>query len=330
VGFYIIRRLLLIIPTVIISSFIVFLIIRLTPGDIIDVMAHELRTSGEITVALNRAVIAHSLGLDVPLFVQYGRWMGFLPGMNGSFSGIFEGNFGISLWSHNPVINEIAIRWPVTVELGILSLIVTNLISLPIGIYSALRQDTWGDYISRSFAILAMSIPSFWLATMVIVFPSIWWGYTPSMMLIPFSVDPIGNLKMFIVPAIVMGMGAAGMTMRITRTMMLEVLRQDYIRTAWAKGLSERVVILRHALRNAFIPIITLIGGQVPVIVGGAVIIEQIFQLPGMGRLILDSTENRDYPEVMGLMLLVGFIMVLNNLIIDLVYASLDPRIHYQ
>ena len=217
-----------------------------------------------------------------------------------------------------------------TVELGLMAIIIGQLIALPIGIYSALRQDTWGDYIGRSLAILAISIPGFWLATKVIVIPSIWWGYMPSIYIIPFTEDPIGNLKMFIVPALLLGMSMSGATMRMTRTMMLEVLRQDYIRTAWAKGLRERVVTLRHALKNALIPVVTIVGLQVPIIIGGSVIIEQIFNLPGMGRLIVDAVIERDEPVVGGMILLFSVGLVLINLMVDLTYAYLDPRVHYK
>ena len=196
--------------------------------------------------------------------------------------------------------------------------------------FSALRQDTWGDYIARSFAIFCIAIPGFWLGTMMIVFPSIWWGWSPPIILIPFVEDPLGNLKMFLLPAIVLGMAMSGMTMRLTRTMMLEVLRQDYIRTAWAKGLKEGVVVTRHALKNALIPVITLIGIQLPVMVGGSVIIEQIFSLPGMGRLVLDAILARDYTIVSGVMLVLAEVVVLTNLLVDVVYGYLDPRIHYK
>ncbi|GAH64511.1 unnamed protein product, partial [marine sediment metagenome] len=218
------------------------------------------------------------------------------------------------MWTKVPVLELLGQKWPVTFELGLMALIIAQLIALPVGVYSALRQDTWGDYIARSFAILAIAVPGFWLGTMIIVFPSIWWGYMPPIMLIRFTEDPIGNLGMFIVPAIVLGMSRSGMTMRMTRTMMLEVLRQDYIRTAWAKGLKERVVILRHALKNALIPIVTLIGMQVPVLIGGTVIIEQIFCLPGLGRLIINAAMDRDYTIVSGIMLVVGAVIVLANL----------------
>ena len=328
---YIIRRLLLLIPTVFLASFIIFLMVRFIPGDMIDLMLAQVAQSGGMGVGeIDRPALEEAMGLDQPILIQYGRWVGVWPQDDGSFSGIFQGNLGNSLWEKIPVTTKIAARWPVTLELGILALIVAQLIALPIGIFSALRQDTWGDYIGRSFAILCIAVPSFWLGTMVIVFPSIWWGYSPPIAPIPFIEDPIGNLKMFIIPAIVLGMGMAGMTMRMTRTMMLEVLRQDYIRTAWAKGLRERVVIARHALKNALIPVVTIIGFQVPIMVGGTVIIEQIFNLPGMGRLIINATMIRDYTIVSGVMLVFGFGMVLINLMVDLTYAYLDPRVHYK
>ena len=319
---YIIRRLLLMIPTVFIVSLIVFFMIRFIPGTIVDAMvAQQQMIGGGVTVSVDRAVIEQALGLDQPILIQYGRWIGNI---------VMHGDLGNSLWRGIPVTEEIAARWPVTFELGLLALIIAQLIALPVGVYSALRQDTWGDYIARSFAILCIAVPSFWLGTMVIVFPSIWWGYSTPIMLIRFTDDPIGNLKMFIIPAIVLGMVMSGGTMRMTRTMMLEVLRQDYIRTAWAKGLRERVVIIRHALRNALIPVITIIGIYMPVMIGGAVIIEQIFCLPGMGRLLINATLMRDYTVVSGVMLFFAVGMVLINLMVDLTYGFLDPRVHYK
>ena len=328
---YIIRRLLLMIPTLFIVSLIVFFMIRLIPGTIVDAMiAEQMRGGVGVMGEADREALEHALGLDMPILTQYGRWVGVLPGADGSFSGIFQGDLGNSLWKGIPVTEEIAVRWPVTLELGFLALIVAQLIALPIGIFSALRQDTWGDYIGRSFAILCIAVPGFWIGTMIIVFPSMWWGYMPPIILIRFTEDPIGNLKMFIVPAIVLGMAMSGMTMRMTRTMMLEVLRQDYIRTAWAKGLRERVVVIRHALKNALIPIVTIVGFQLPVLMGGTVIIEQIFNLPGMGRLLIDATMQRDYTVVSGIMLIFAVGMVLINLMIDLTYGFLDPRVRYK
>ena len=326
---YIIRRVLLMIPTVFIVSLIIFSLIRLIPGDVVNMMVESRGPTGSGKGA-DRAAVERALGLDVSIPVQYGRWMGFLPGEDGSFSGILQGDFGDSLWTNVSVSELILEKWPVTFELGLLAIIIAQLIALPIGIFSALRQDTWGDYIARSFAIFCIAVPGFWLGTMVIVFPSIWWSWSPPIFLIPFTEDPIGNLGMFIIPALILGMLMSGTTMRMTRTMMLEVLRQDYIRTAWAKGLRERVVIIRHALKNALIPVITIIGFQVGIMIGGAVIIEQIFCLPGIGRLLIDATLGRDYPVVSGIMLILGFGMVLINLMVDLTYAYLDPRVHYK
>ena len=314
---YIIRRVLLMIPTVFIVSLIVFFIIRSIPGSVVDIMLSQFEFSSK----MDRQAIEHALGYDVPVIIQYVHWMGRL---------VLHGDLGTSLWTKTLIVNDIIGRWPVTFELGGLGIIVSQIIAIPVGIYSAIRQDTIGDYIARSFAILCIAIPSFWLATLVIVFPSIWWHYMPSITLIPFNVDPIGNLKMFIIPAIIVGMSMSGQTMRMTRTMMLEVLRQDYIRTAWAKGLKERVVIVRHALKNAMIPVVTIIGGQIPILVGGSVIIENIFQLPGMGQMLIKSTEQRDYAVVSAVLLLFAIVMVGVNLLVDLTYAFIDPRIHYE
>ena len=326
---YIIKRLLLMIPTVLVVSIIVFFMMRLMSGDILDIMIAEWRISGQGGPVL-KAALEQRMGLEAPLITQYGRWLGFWPQADGGFSGIFQGDFGNSLWKATPVIDSMLERLPVTFELGLMGIIIAQLIALPVGIYSALRQDTWGDYIARSFAILAIAVPGFWVATLVIVFPSIWWGYMPSIFLIPFTEDPIGNLKMFIVPALVLGMGMSGLTMRMTRTMMLEVLRQDYIRTAWGKGLRERVVVLRHALKNALIPVVTIIGHQTPILIGGTVIIEEIFCLPGMGRLLIDASSHRDYPIVSAVVFIIGIIVVLANLTVDLTYGLLDPRVRYK
>jgi len=323
---YVIRRLALIIPTVIIASIIVFIMIRILPGDVVDRLLME-DPGGEMVD--RRAMIA-SMGLDAPLIVQYGRFLGLAPDMDGNFAGILQGNLGTSWWRGMEVSDLIADAWPVTIELSLLAITISQLWALPIGIYSAIRQDTWGDYVGRSIAILCMSVPAFWVATLVIVFPSIWWGYMPEIFYIRLLDDPTGNFKMMIVPALIMGLQMSGLAMRMSRTMMLEVLRQDYIRTAWAKGLRERTIILRHALKNALIPVITIIGIQVPVLIGGTVIIEQIFCLPGMGRLLISAVNNRDYPLISGILLVFAAVLVIANLVVDLMYAFLDPRIQYK
>jgi peptide/nickel transport system permease protein len=322
---YIIRRLLLMIPTLFVVTVLIFFLVRLIPGDIIDSM--QLHLTEE---KIDREALERSLGLDVPPVVQYGRWIGVLPGVDGSFSGLLQGNLGNSWLQRTSVVELVALKWPVTLQLGLMGLIIAQLIALPIGIFSAIRQDTVGDYLGRSLGILCIAVPSFWLGTLVLVYPSIWWGYMPPIMLIHFFKDPIGNLRMFIAPALVLGMSLAGVTMRMTRTMMLEVLRQDYIRTAWSKGLREKVVILRHTLRNALIPVVSTVGLQVPVLVGGTVIIEQIFSLPGMGRLLINATTGRDNPLVSGVIFIFASALMVINLMVDLTYGLLNPRIHYK
>jgi peptide/nickel transport system permease protein len=325
---YLIRRSLLIIPTLILITVIVFLLVRFVPGSVIDVIEAEMaQMSG--TGVVDRAEVERTLGLDVPIYVQYGRWMGFLPYPEKGFSGVLQGKLGTSIRSDKPVTEEILHRLPVTLELGILAILIGAFVSLPIGVFSAIRQDTLGDYLGRTIAILGISLPAFWVGTIVMLYPALWWGWSPPMKLISFTENPIGNLGMFIIPAMIMGLFLSGASMRMTRTMMLEVLRQDYIRTAWAKGLSERVVIMRHALKNALIPVITIIGLQLPLMIGGAVIVEQIFSLPGVGRLMLSAINQRDYPVVSGLNLFVASFVLIINLAVDLTYGFLDPRIRY-
>ena len=323
---YIIRRLLLTIPTVFVITLIIFFGMRLIPGDLIDVMLSE---KGTFIGEVGRADIEKELGLDVPIFIQYGRWIGVVPNADGRVSGLLQGDLGNSLWMKSPVSYDIAPRWPVTLELGIMGMIISILIALPIGILSAARQNSWGDYLGRSFAVMNMSVPDFWLGTMVVVFPSVWLGWSPPIILVRFAEDPIGNLQMFMIPAIVLGLVFSGILMRLTRTAMLDVLRQEYVRTAWAKGLRERIVIIRHGLKNALIPVVTLIGMRVPILIGGTVIIERIFGLPGLGRLLVDNVTLRDYPIVSAVSLLYAIIIVLSNLVVDLTYGILDPRIRY-
>ena len=330
---YLMRRLLLIIPTLFILSILVFLSVRFIPGDVIDVMVMRMDYLG--TATIDREAMERMLGLDVPAYVQYGRWIGVLPTPDwvtgeSHFKGLLQGSLGQSLMGGaDSIEDQILDRLPVTIELGVMALVIGQLIALPVGIYSAIRQDTAADYVGRSAAIIGMATPNFWLAIMVMIFPAIWWGWAPSMVLIPFTEDPLGNLGMFLIPSLILGTAMSASTMRMTRTMMLEVLRQDYIRTAWAKGLKERVVVMRHAVKNALIPIVTLVGMQLPIVVGGAVIMENIFNLPGLGRLLLDALSARDYPVVSGVNLFFATAVIGVNLMIDLIYPYLDPRVRY-
>ena len=271
------------------------------------------RSTGE---ALER-----KLGLDQPIPVQYARWLGDI---------VLHGSLGQSLLGRFSVNEKIAGRLPVTIQLGVTALVIGLLIALPVGIYSAIRQDTAADYVGRSVAVIGLATPNFWLALIVMLYPALWWGWSPPMRLIRFSDDPLGNLGMFIIPGAILGTAMAAATMRMTRTMMLEVLRQDYVRTAWSKGLKERAVVVRHAVKNAIIPVITLVGLQLPILVGGSVIMENIFNLPGLGRLMLNALEDRDYTVVSGINLLFGSFVVVGNVLIDLTYGFLDPRIRYE
>ena len=203
------------------------------------------------------------------------------------------------------------------------------MIALPVGIYSAIRQDTVADYAGRSIAVIGLATPNFWLGIMVMIYPAIWWGWAPPVELISFTEDPLGNLWGFLIPSLILGTASAAATMRMTRTMMLEVLRKDYIRTAWSKGLKERAVVTRHAVKNALIPVVSLIGLQLPILVGGAVIMENIFNLPGLGRLMVVALVDRDYPVVSGVNLVFATVVIGVNLIIDLLYPFLDPRVRY-
>ncbi|MFC1921573.1 ABC transporter permease [Chloroflexota bacterium] len=328
---YIIRRFLLFIPTVIIATIILFALIRFIPGDVIDLMIAEMieQSDSASTDEELETELRHRIGLDVNIAIQYGRWMGIWPQDSGEFAGVLEGNLGRSFWRNESITTMILERLPITIELGILAIVIAWFVAIPIGIISAIRQDSVFDYGSRSFAIIWVAAPGFWIATMVVVFPAIWWGWTPPVMYIPFSEDPLGNLAQFILPAFIMGMSMSGGIARYGRTMMLEVLRQDYIRTAWAKGLSERTVIVRHALKNALIPIVTILGGEVPMLIAGSVIMEQIFCLPGVGRLVIEALNRRDYPIVSGVNMLMITIVLVTNLFIDILYGFLDPRIRY-
>lgn len=316
-GVYIFRRLLALIPTLFIASIIVFGVVRLVPGDVLDLMLSENAYSSGAPE--DRLELEKALGLDQPLYIQYLRWAG----------NAVQGDLGKSLWRDTPVTTEIGARLDVTLELGILALLIALMVALPIGIYSAVRQESLGDHLGRSFSIIALAVPSFWLGTLVVILPALWWGWSPPNQLVPLFEDPIENLKIFLVPSAILGASLSAVIMRMTRTMMLEVLRQDYIRTAWAKGLRERRVVLRHAVKNAMIPVITLIGVLIPILFGGTVIIEQIFRLPGLGQLLLEAVSTRDYPIITGVFLVTGVVVMLVNLLVDLCYGYLDPKVRH-
>ena len=333
---YILRRLLLIIPTLFLLSILVFLSLRLIPGDVVDVLVGRIEAfqGGVGADEVDREAVERLLGLDVPAYVQYGRWIGVLPTPDwitgeSHFKGLLQGTLGESLLGGFPIEETILPRLPVTIQLGAMAIVIGLLIALPVGIYSAIRQDTAADYVGRSIAIIGMATPNFWLALMVMIFPAIWWGWTPPLVYIPFTEDPLGSLRGLFTPSLILGTAMAANEMRMTRTMMLEVLRQDYIRTARSKGLKDGAVIMRHAVKNALIPVVTLIGMELPMLVGGSVIMENIFNLPGLGRLLLVALNSRDYTVVSGVNLIFATAVVGGNLMIDLIYPYLDPRVRY-
>lgn len=310
---FVVRRVLLAIVTLFVVSVATFFMLRLVPGDIIDLMVSDFG------YAADRDAIAAQLGLDKPIYTQFFEW----------FGGLFVGNLGDSLWTTRPVTHELARRYPVTLELSIIALVVSTAVAIPIGIVTAVRQDTWSDYLLRSVSIGLVAVPILWIGTVVVALPAYYWGWTPPLSYVPFTEDPIGNLSVMIIPGVIVGIPLLGGTIRMTRAMMLEVVRQDYIRTAWAKGLQPRTIWYRHAVRNALIPVLSLIGLQIPFLLGGTVIIEQIFNLPGMGIYLLQSLQQRDYVPAQTIVLVFAAGTVLINLVVDLLYSVLDPRIRY-
>jgi peptide/nickel transport system permease protein len=311
---YVLRRVALAVPTLFLVSIIVFAMMRLMPGDVATRMV-EGHAYAPTLDALRR-----ELGLDRPVYVQYGEWI----------SGIvLRGDFGRSYWTRQPIWDEFVRRFPVTLELAALTILVSTAIGVVVGIVSAVRQDTVSDYVGRILAILALSVPYFGLAVLVVVLPAIYFKWTPVWSYVPLTRDPLENLKIMLVPALVFGVTRAGPIMRIMRSALLDVLRQEYIRTAWAKGLGERTIVLRHALKNALIPVISLIGLQMPLYIGGSVIIEAIFRLPGVGLFFFEALTRLDYPVVQSVNLIIAAMVVGLNLLIDLSYAFLDPRIRY-
>ena len=310
---YILRRLLLLIPTLFLVTLLVFSIIRLLPGNIVVLMLSEQG------YASDRAQLEHMLGLDRPFYEQYLTYIG----------QALQGDLGVSFWTREPVLDEIVQRLPVSIELAVLALVFGLLIALPTGIIAAVRQDSWLDYLFRSLAIGGLAVPGFWLATIIIVAASIWWKWVPPMRFTPLLRDPLANLSQFLIPAMILGLALSASLMRMTRSMMLEVLREDYIRTARAKGVRESAVIVRHVLKNAMIPVVTIMGLQFSALIGGTVIMESIFVLPGMGRFLLDAITWRDYPVIQGINLCLAVGVIGLNLLIDLLYACLDPRICY-
>lgn len=313
VASYIVRRLLLAVPTLIVIMLLVFSILRMLPGDIVKLMVAEQN------YAVDEKALRKTLGLDDPAPIQFLKWSG----------NALRGDFGKSLWTKQSIGKELRDRFPVSAELGLYSVLIGVLIALPVGIISAVKQDTPLDYICRSVSIALISIPGFWLATLLLVFPLIWWGWTPPLTYVRWVENPAEHLYYFFWPALLLGFALSGTTMRLTRNQMLEVLRQDYIRTASAKGLSGRSVVFRHALRNALIPVVTVIGLQIGAVISGTVIFESIFSIPGIGRFYFQAITFRDYPSVQATALFIAITILLTNIFVDVLYGLIDPRIRY-
>jgi len=313
---YILRRLLLAIPVLVLSSLIVFALMRVMPGDALTALMAESGNVGTKELAKLR----QDLGLSRPYYEQYGIWVWQMITLDP----------GYSIFTNEPIAVALKKSVPVTIELAVLALIMGLIIAIPIGVISATRQDTSADYAGRVVAISGLSLPDFWLGTLVITFAAIWFSWIPKLGYVSLWEHPWQNLQQFILPAAVLGFRLSAATMRMTRSTVLEVLREDYVRTAWAKGLGERIIVYKHALKNALIPVITLVGGQLGTLLAGTVIVETIFALPGMGRLTVEAILFRDYPVVQTNVMLVAAALVALNLAVDLTYAWLDPRIRYQ
>jgi peptide/nickel transport system permease protein len=310
---YVARRVVSVLPVLFGISVLVFLLVHLIPGDVAQVLLGTQATDQQIET------LRRSFGLDRPLPVQYVDWL----------SHVVQGDFGVSLRTSRPVLPDLVSRFGVTLQLTLVSMVIALAVAIPLGVASAANRGRGSDAAARVLALLGLSIPNFWLGTMLILFVSLVLHWLPPVGFVSLLDNPWLGLQTLILPSLALGTAVAAFIMRMVRSSLLEVLRQDFIRTANAKGLRDNVVLYRHALKNAFIPVLTVIGVQIGYLLGGAVIIESIFSLPGMGRFLLDSINNRDYSIVQGGVLLIALIFSLVNLSVDLVYGWLDPRIRY-
>jgi peptide/nickel transport system permease protein len=311
---HLITRLVAIVPTVLLLLLFVVVLIRLLPGNAVDVMlANAAGRQGQ----RDRQQLSHELGLDKSVVQQFVSYS----------TAAAHGDLGTSLWTRKRVANIIAGDIGVTVELTVLSLLVGSFAGIGIGVFSALYRGGALDYGLRIFSILGLTVPNFALATIIIVFPTLWWRWSPPLTYTPVSEGLWAHLAQFFTPALILGFGLSAGLMRLTRTTMLDVLRQDYVRTARAKGLAAQTVVVRHALRNALIPVISLFGLQVGALLSGAVVLEQVFGLPGIGRELVSAISQRDYPVIQGITLVAGLFVILTNLLVDMSYGVIDPRI---
>jgi peptide/nickel transport system permease protein len=315
---YILKRVLLMIPTLLGAALIVFLLMNIVPGDIALLIIGGDQ-GGDINPQ-ELARLREKLGLNRPLYEQFFSWLW----------NVVQLDFGNSLWTGAPVIEELKIRFPLTLEIAVAATILSTLIAIPLGTLAAIRQDTWVDYAVRVLSIGGLAIPSFWTGILVILFLVLLFEWSPPLEFVSITEDPWENFKQLVWPIVTVGYRYAAVTTRMTRSTVLEVLREDYIRTAWAKGLQERMVVAKHTLKNAVLPVITIIGTEFAFLIGGLVVTETVFTLNGVGSFVVDAIAHRDIPVVQSLVLLIAFAFVFVNLIIDLLYAWIDPRISYR
>jgi len=313
---YVVTRFLLMIPTLLAVAVLIFLLVRVVPGDIV-----ELRLVSGGTYVTKDVIQAERarLGLNKPIWNQFVDWM----------VGLVRLDFGVSMWSGDKITHEIAIRLQLSLELAILATIIATVLAIPLGTLAAVRRGTWIDQAVQLFSVAGLAVPSFWLGILMILFFLTYFDWLPPLTFTPLWKNPAANLAQLIWPALAVGYRYSAVAARMTRSAMLEVLREDYIRTAWSKGLNQPVILWRHALRNALLPVTTVIGLEFAFLIGGLVVTEQVFNLNGIGKLIVDAISHRDYTLIQGLMLLVAAGYILANFIVDIVYAWLDPRISY-
>jgi len=319
---YIAKRLLLVLPTLFLVTTVTFLLVRAMPGDVLMARLAESGLLGSSAGGFNdaeREALRERLGLNDPLPIQYVKWVG----------GIATGDFGESLWNNQPVAEVIGNALPATLQLGVMALALAWLLALPLGIISAVRRNTVRDYAARFITIGGIVLPDFWVGVIVILLLSKVWNYFPPLLFVGLFDDPRANLEKLILPALILGFRLSAIGARMTRSAMLEVLGSDYIRTAWAKGLNERAVVMRHALRNSVLPVITVLGAQLSILIGGTVIMETLFVIPGMGRLAITSVTARDFPLIQANVLVLSVFVVFANLLVDISYGFVDPRIRY-
>jgi peptide/nickel transport system permease protein len=305
------------IPTLLGVALVIFCLMRIVPGDIV-----ELKYVGQGAMVTQETLQKERelLGLDKPLWVQFCSWIW----------GLIRGDFGVSMWTGRPIAHEIAIRFELSLELSVMAMVLAVMLGIPLGMLSALRQDTWVDYTLRIFSIAGLAMPSFWLGILIILALLIFFNWLPPMEFTSFWKDPGANLAQLIWPALAVGYRYSAMIMRMTRSTMLDVLREDYIRTARAKGLFEKVILIRHALKNALLPVMSVIGLELAFLMGGLVVTEQVFNLNGLGLLLVQSIERRDYMMTQSLVLLVAFFFIAMNFILDILFAWLDPRVRFK